>query len=382
MALAEPLPESASPLTDPETGCALTIDLDAVEANWRALAHKLLTVECAAVVKANAYGLGLEAVTAKLAKAGCKTFFVADISEARRARARAREAALYVLNGFLPEAGDAYIELNAQPVINSTMELAEWDAFVATHNWRGGAALHVDTGMNRLGISAEEAAALALRLQSETHGITLLMSHLACAEMPDHPLNDSQIRLFRELRMLYHGVPASLANSSGIFLGDSAHFDLARPGAALYGINPTPGQPNPMSNVVELAGRILQVRTVPEGDTVGYGATWTARRPSRVAVVALGYADGLMRSASSGDRKDGGTAVVAGRHCPFVGLISMDLVCVDVTDIDGHAAHRGDFATFIGETMPIDAVAASAGTNAYEILTRLGPRCHPVYRGA
>jgi alanine racemase len=381
MAFAEPLPETAGPFADPETGGTLTIDLDAVEANWRALAHKLLTVECAAVVKANAYGLGLEPVTAKLAKAGCKTFFVADIAEARRARTRAREAAIYVLNGFSPEAADTFAELNAQPVINSTAELAEWDAFVTARNWRGGAAIHVDTGMNRLGISADEAAALALRLQQENHGITLLMSHLACAEIAGHPLTANQIRLFRELRMLYHGVPASLANSSGIYIGDTAHFDLARPGAALYGINPTPGQANPMRNVVELSGRILQVRKVAQGETVGYGAAWTARRASRIAVVALGYADGLLRAGSGVDRKGGSTAIVAEKSCPVVGYVSMDLACVDITDLADNAVRRGDMVTFIGENLPIDEAAASAGTIGYEILVRLGPRCHLVYRG-
>jgi alanine racemase len=337
-------------------------------------------VECAAVVKANGYGLGLEAVTAKLAKAGCKTFFVADIAEARRARTRAREATIYVLNGFSPDAADAFAELNVQPVINSTTELAEWDAFVAAKSWHGGAALHVDTGMNRLGISAEEAAALALRLRSEHHGITLLMSHLACAETPDHPLNANQIRLFREIRMLYHGVPASLVNSSGIFLGETAHFDLARPGAALYGINPTPRRGNPMRNVVELTGRILQIRPVQQGETVGYGAAWTAKRASRIAVVAVGYADGLLRSASGNDHK-GGVAVVAGQRCPIAGHISMDLACVDITEVTEGAAHRGDVATFLGEALPVDEVAAAAGTIGYEILVRLGPRFHLVYRG-
>jgi alanine racemase len=381
MAFVEPLPESADPLAEPETGGTLTIDLDAIEANWRTLAQKLITAECAAVVKANAYGLGLEPVTAKLVKAGCKTFFVADIAEARRVRARAREATIYVLNGFVPEAEMAFAELNAQPVINSTAELAEWDAFVAAQNWRGGAAIHVDTGMNRLGISADEAAALALRVQSENHGITLLMSHLACAEIADHPLNASQIRLFRELRMLYHGVPASLANSSGIFLGNTAHFDMARPGAALYGINPTPGRPNPMRGAVELAGRILQVRQVQQGETVGYGATWKAKRASRIAVVALGYADGLLRAASGTDRKGGGAAIVAAKRCPIAGHISMDLVCVDITDLTDVRVRRGDSATFIGENISVDEVAASAGTIGYEILVRLGLRCHLVYRG-
>jgi alanine racemase len=381
MALTKPLPESASNLLDPETGGTLTVDLDAVEANWRALARQLLTVECAAVVKANAYGLGLEPVTTKLVKAGCKTFFVADIAEARRVRARAREAAIYVLNGFTPEAASAFAELNAQPVINSTTELAEWDAFVAAQNWRGGAALHIDTGMNRLGITADEAAALAPRAQTENHGITLLMSHLACAEIADHPLTANQIRLFRELRMLYHGIPASLVNSSGIFLGDSAHFDLARPGAALYGINPTPNRDNPMQSVVELTGRILQVRTVSQGETVGYGAAWKARRASRIAIAALGYADGIMRSGSGVDARASGAAVVAGKRCPIVGAISMDLTCIDVTEIADAPVQRGDTATFIGKDLLVDEVAASAGTIAYEILTRLGPRSHLVYRG-
>jgi alanine racemase len=381
MAFAEPLPELPGAPNDPETGGTLTVDLDAIADNWQALTRRLLTVECGAVVKANAYGLGLEPVTARLARAGCKTFFVADIAEARRARSGANEAAIYVLNGFSPEAAPAYAELNVQPVINSTMELAEWDAFVAAQGFRGGAALHIDTGMNRLGMSAEEAAALALRLQQENHGITLLMSHLACAEVTDHQLNAKQIRMFRELRILYHGVPASLANSAGIFIGPTAHFDLARPGAALYGINPTPGRDNPMRNVLTLSGRILQVRKVPQGESVGYGAAWNAKRASRVAVAALGYADGLSRAGSGVDRKAAGHAVVAGRRCPIVGYISMDLACIDVTELPDNAVRRGDSAIFIGEDLAIDEVAAAAGTIGYEILVRLGLRCHLAYRG-
>jgi alanine racemase len=381
MAFAEPLPEMPGAPNDPETGGTLTVDLDAIADNWQTLTRRLFAVECGAVVKANAYGLGLEPVTARLAKAGCKTFFVADVAEARRARSRAREAAIYVLNGFSPEAANAFAELNVQPVINSTVELAEWDAFIATQGWRGGAAIHIDTGMNRLGMSAEEAAALAPRLQQENHGITLLMSHLACAEVQDHPLNASQIRLFRELRMLYHGVSASLANSAGIFIGDTAHFDVARPGAALYGINPTPGRTNPMRNVLTLSGLVLQVRKVPQGESVGYGAAWNAKRASRIAVAALGYADGLLRAGSGPDRKAGGSAIVAKKRCPIVGYISMDLTCIDVTDLPNNAVRRGDSATFIGEDLLIDEVAASAGTIAYEVLVRLGSRCHLAYRG-
>jgi len=382
MALAIPVSESAPAPAAPETGGTLTIDLAAIEANWRTLVRELLTVECAAVVKANAYGLGLEPVTATLAKAGCKTFFVADIAEARAVRSRVAEAAIYVLNGFAVDWGDALIEINARPVINSTTELAEWDAFVSAHSWRGGAALHIDTGMHRLGISPDEAAALAPRAQTENHGIALVMSHLACADTPDHPLNAAQIKLFRELRMLYSGIPASLANSSGIFLGDTAHYDLARPGAALYGVNPTPGKPNPMQSVVELTGRILQIRNVERDATVGYGATWTAKRPTRIAVVALGYADGLVLAGGGSDERPGGAAIIAGHRCPIVGRISMDLLCADITDIPAGTVHRGDHATLIGGDIGVDEVAAAAGTIGYEILTRVGPRCHLVYRGA
>jgi len=382
MALAEVLPDQTGTPAVPETGGTLKIDLAAIAANWRVLSRQLPTAECAAVVKANAYGLGLESVAARLAQAGCKTFFVADLTEARRLRAHVPDAAIYVLNGFLPDSGGAFIEIGARPVINSTTELAEWDAFAAQRNWRGGAALHVDTGMNRLGIPVDEAVALAPRVHTENHGITLLMSHLACAEIADHPLNAAQIRLFNEVRLLFRGVPASLANSSAIFLGDAAHCDMARPGAALYGINPTPGRPNPMQSVVELSGRILQIRSVERGQSVGYGATWTAKRPSRLAVAAIGYADGLPRATSGADPARTGTAIIAGKRCPFAGRISMDLICIDITDLPEGAVHRGNEATIIGGGLSIDDVAACAGTIGYEILTHLGPRCHIVYQGA
>jgi alanine racemase len=380
MALAAPIADSKAALAVPETGGTLTIDLAAIEANWRALGRELRTVECAAVVKANAYGMGLEPVTTTLANAGCKTFFVADLAEARAVRSYAGEATIYVLDGFTSDWGDALIEINARPVINSTTELAEWDAFVSANSWRGGAALHIDTGMRRLGITPDEAAALAPRAQTENHGIALVMSHLACADTPDHPLNEAQIKLFRELRMLYAGIPASLANSSGIFLGDATHYDLARPGAALYGVNPTPGKPNPMQGVVELTGRILQIRNVAPDETVGYGATWTAKRATRIAVVALGYADGLLRAGGGSDDRLGGSAIVAGQRCPIVGRISMDLSCIDITDVPAGAVHRGDHATLVGADITVDDVGAAAGTIGYEILTRLGPRCHLVYR--
>ena len=365
-----------------EAGGILTIDLGALAANWKTLASTTVPVECAAVVKGDGYGCGLEPVTRTLSRAGCSTFFVADVAEGRRVRAVASDAAIYVLNGLIPGSAQAFAADYLRPVINSATELAEWDAFVATRNWRGGAALHVDTGMNRLGITPEEAVAIAPRLQSENHGFTLVMSHLACAEIPDHPMNDRQIRLFREIRILYRGVASSLANSSGIFLGGGAYCDLVRPGVALYGVNPTPGKANPMRPVVELKGRVIQVRAVNKGESVGYGAAFTATRPSRVAIVALGYADGYLRSASAAKGKPPAQVIIAGKRCPIAGRVSMDVLAVDVTDLADGTVRRGDLATLIGDGMSVDDVAAAMGTIGYEVLTHLGRRYHRVYTGA
>ena len=364
-----------------QAGGILTVDLAAIEANWRSLGHRVMPAECAAVIKADGYGCGIEKVAAALAKAGCKTFFVADLAEARQVRNVAPDPAIYVLNGLLSGTAGSYADIHARPVIGSMLELAEWDAFSSANQWHGGAALHVDTGMNRLGISVNEAAALAPRIRSENHGITLLMSHLACAEQPDHPLNERQISMFREVRMLYRGIPSSLANSSGIFLGAAAHCDMVRPGVALYGVNPIPGQSNPMRPVIELQARIAQVRTVPRGETVGYDAAWTAKRTTRIAVVAVGYADGYLRAASASDEAPGADAIVAGQRCPLAGRVSMDLLAIDITELPDNAARRGDLTTLIGGEMTVDALASAAGTIGYEVLTSLGRRYHRVYRG-
>jgi alanine racemase len=365
-----------------QAGGILTIDLAAIEANWRTLSRRAMPSECSAVIKADGYGCGIEPVARQLAKAGCKTFFVADLDEARRLRGVASEVAIYVLNGLLPGTAAAYPDLRARPVIGSLVELAEWDAFVTANQWHGGAALHVDTGMNRLGISANEAAALAPRIRSENHGITLLMSHLACSEATEHPLNERQIQLFREVRILYRGIPSSLANSSGIFLGNAAHCDMVRPGVALYGVNPTPGHSNPMSPVIRLDAHIVQVRTVAKGETVGYDAAWTAKRETRLAVAAVGYADGYLRASSASDLAPGGDAIVAGQRCPLAGRVSMDLLAIDITDLPEGAARRGDLATLIGDDISVDDVANKAGTIGYEVLTSLGRRYHRVYRGS
>src|SRR5262249_12228237 len=364
-----------------EAGGVLTIDLAAIEANWKKLAGMTIPVECAAVVKADAYGCGLAEVTARLAKAGCKTFFVADLAEGRRVRALVPDAIIYVLNGVLPGTSPALADAYLRPVINGPAELAEWDTFVASNNWRGGAALHIDTGMNRAGLTTEEAVAIAERVRAGNHGFTLLMSHLACADTPDHPMNDKQIRLFREIRIMFRGIPSSLANSSGIFLGGTLHCDLVRPGVALYGGNPTPGKKNPMRPAAELKGRIIQVRAVNKGESVGYAATMTTARRSRLAIVAVGYGDGYFRAAGASKGKSAAYVIVAGKHCPLAGRVSMDLIAVDVTDLPEGSARRGDLVTLIGGDIGVDELATGCGTIGYEVLTNLGKRYHRIYKG-
>jgi alanine racemase len=380
-ALQPTLVSTAAP-AEAEAGGLLTIDLAAIEANWKKLSSTTVPVECSAVVKGDAYGCGIEQVAARLAKAGCRTFFVADVGEGRRVRAIARDSTIYVLNGVMPGSAQAFADVNLRPVINSTTELAEWDAFVSSKNWRGGAALHVDTGFNRLGVTVDEAVAIAPRLQSENHGFTLLMSQLACADTPDHAMNDRQVRIFREIRIMYRGVPSSLANSSGIFLGGTVYCDLVRPGAALFGVNPTPGRTSPMRPVIELKARIIQVRGVKKGDTVGYAATWTAGRPSRLAIIAVGYADGFPRSAGAAKHKAAAEVIISGKRCPLVGRVSMDLSAVDVTDLPEGSVRRGDLATLVGDGRSVDDLGAALGTIGYEVLTSLGRRYHRHYKNA
>ncbi|THD62109.1 MAG: alanine racemase [Bradyrhizobium sp.] len=359
----------------------LTIDLDAIVANWRKLEKSAVPAECAGVIKADAYGCGADAVARALAAAGCKTFFVATLDEARAARAILLAAAtIYVLDGFFQNCGEAFAKIDCKPVIGDLNELAEWDVFCRRSGWAGGAAIHIDTGMNRLGLTLGEAQGIIPRINAGDHGITLVMSHLACAESLNHPLNARQLAAFRDIASLFSGVPASLSNSSGIFLGSQFQFDLVRPGAALYGINPTPEADNPMQSVVELKARIVQIRNVEKGESVGYGGTWTARRPTRLAIVSAGYADGYFRAGSSNDGTRGAEVVIAGKRCPIAGRVSMDLIAVDVTDLEKNAARRGHMATLIGEGITVDELAHHFGTIGYEVMTSLGSRYARIYK--
>jgi alanine racemase len=359
----------------------LTVDLDAIVANWRKLEKAAVPAECAAVVKANAYGCGAEQVARALARAGCKTFFVANLNEARVVRAAAPSAALYSLGGLFANTGGVSTEIDCRPVIGDLNELAEWDVFCRRSGWSGGAAIHIDTGINRLGLTISEAQGIIPRINAGDHGITLVMSHLVSAEQLHSPVNARQLTTFREIASLFSGVPASLANSSAIFLSPQFQLDMVRPGAALYGVNPTPEADNPMQPVVELKARIVQLRNIDRGETVGYGGTWTARRPTRLAIVAAGYADGYFRAASSSDGTRGAEVVVAGKRCPIAGRVSMDLIAVDITDLDKNAVRRGHMATLIGDGITVDELAHHFGTIGYEVLTSLGRRFARVYKG-
>jgi alanine racemase len=359
----------------------LTIDLDTIVANWRKLNSQAIPADCAAVVKADAYGCGIARVTRALVKAGCRTFFVATLDEARAAREVTPTSAIYVLDGFFPGSGDLYAKFDCRPVIGDATELAEWDAFRLTSGWEGPAAIHIDTGMNRLGFRVTEAQALESRIKNGNHGFALVMSHLVSAEVLGDPINGRQVAAFREIASLFSGVPASLSNSSGIFLGSQFHFDLVRPGAALYGVNPTPEADTPVLPVVDLKVRVAQIRNIEKGESVGYGATWTARQPTRLAIVTAGYADGYFRAAGGVDNVRSAEAIVAGQRCPIAGRISMDLMAIDVTSLPPNAIRRGGMVTLIGEGITVDELAHHFGTIGYEVLTSLGKRYARVYKG-
>jgi alanine racemase len=362
-------------------GGVLTVDLDAIIANWRKLEKTAVPAECSAVIKADAYGCGAEQVARALNKAGCKTFFVATIEEARKVRAAVPEPAIYVLGGYFQNTGEHYAQINCRPVIGDLNELAEWDVFCRRTGWTGGAAIHIDTGMNRLGLTLAEAQAIIPRINAGDHGITLVMSHLVSAEQLNSPVNAKQLAAFRGIASEFSGVPAALANSSGVFLGAPFQFDMVRPGAALYGVNPTPEADNPMQPVVDLKARIVQIRNVERGESVGYGGTWTARRPTKLAIIAVGYADGYFRAASSNDGTRGAEVIVAGKRCPVAGRVSMDLIAIDITDLPPNAARRGHMVTLLGEGITVDELAHHFGTIGYEVLTSLGRRYARIYKG-
>ncbi|HMN73164.1 MAG TPA: alanine racemase [Rhodoblastus sp.] len=350
----------------------LTVDLAALRRNWRMLADKVAPAECAAVVKADGYGCGLERVVSALLAEGARTFFVARLSEGLRARAVASEATIYVLDGLPPSSDAEMRQADLRPALGSMPEIAEWTA-----GGGGPAALHFDSGMNRLGLAIDDAEAALSALGRPPD---LVMSHFVSSEDLASPDNPAQTERFARLRAMIPNVRASLCNSSGIFLPSHPWHDLARPGYALYGGNPTPDRPNPMRPVVTLEAPILQTRRVEAGAHVGYNGQWTARRPSLLAVIPVGYADGVPRSAMGVDGKPGPDVVIGGVRCPIAGRISMDLICIDATDASAGAVERGAPVELLGPTIGVDEFGARAGTIGYEILTSLGRRYRRVYR--
>jgi alanine racemase len=367
-------------------GSMLTIDLSALAANWRLLRERAGPAECAAVVKADGYGLGLAPVAQALQQAGCKSFFVAQLSEAATAREACPDTTVYVLNGLLPGTCDTYADLAIRPILGSQEEIDEWAAFCRAGGTPLPAALHFNTGMNRLGLPLEAAREIARSPLLADFDLALVMSHLISAEEPGNPLNGRQIERFEAIRRVFPNIPASLCNSSGIFLREQPHFDLVRPGYALYGGNPTPGCANPMRPVIRLEARVIQVHAAGEGATVGYNAQWTARGERWLATISIGYADGYPRAASATDAKRDsqiatGEAIVAGLRCPFAGRVSMDLIEIDITEVPAGAVRRGDLVTLIGDDLTIDEVGRRAGTIGYEILTSLGRRYARRYVG-
>jgi len=350
----------------------LTIDLEAVCANWRLLAD-LHGAPTASVVKADGYGLGAREVAQALLAAGVRHFFVAQLSEAVALRPLLPGVFIGVLNGFSVAEADAYTVFALTPALGNLGEIADYQAFARRVGRKLPALLHVDTGMNRLGLGEGELSRVVAD-GSLLAGIDwrYAMTHLVSAEVPEDPVNAAQLARFGAACAALPAMGRSLANSSGIFLGAAFRSDLARPGAALYGVNPTPGRPNPMRPTVRLTAPVLQVREIAAGESVGYLATWVAPRPTRVATVALGYADGYHRAASGRAQ-----AAFEGARVKLIGRVSMDLLTFDVTDHPGVVP--GARLELIGPAVPPDEVAVWAGTNGYEVLTSLGHRANRVF---
>ena len=367
----------------PGSGACLKIDLNALRENYLTLKSTAAPAECSAAVKADAYGVGATEAVRVLAEAGCRVFFVALLQEAHEVQEAAPCSTAYVLNGIVPGTAEAYARAGIRPVLGNLEEVREWNACCNALGTRFPAALHVDTGINRLGLESSEVEQLiADPAIHDGFEISLVMSHLACGDDAQSGMNDRQREQFASLLPHLPGAPASLANTAGIMRGSAFHFDLVRPGIGLYGGRAVNDGSNPMKPVVYLHGQVLQVRTVKRGETVGYGATWTAQRDSRIAIVGVGYADGYFRILSGTDTKAGAKVFVDGYYAPVVGRVSMDMITIDVTDINPGQAIRGTQVELLGQNITVDDLADDAGTIGFEILTSLGSRYARVYSRA
>jgi alanine racemase len=345
----------------------LSIDLAALRANFKTLKRLSGKADCGVAIKGGAYGIGLVEAARALWQAGCRHFFVARPQEGAELRAVLPKALIYVLDGLYAGQAPYYTKHQLRPALVSADEIRDW----AKQGKGQPCAIHVDTGINRAALPFNEFEKLAPKLQQMVN-VQLLMSHLACSDEPDHTMNQQQLKRFQKVRAHLPDVPASLVNSGGIFLGPDYAFDLTRAGIAMYGANPTPHRANPMRVVTTLKVRVLQVKTIAKGEHVGYSATWTAPRDTKIAIIAAGYRDGIPRKLSSGKGKPDAQVWIGGRTCPIIGRVSMDMMGVDVTDAG--RVRAGDYAEIFGPRISVDQTAASAETISYEVLTRLGNR--------
>jgi alanine racemase len=356
------------------SGAILTIDLGAIRANYRLLRSRTGSASCSAVLKSDAYGLGAARVAPVLYQEGCRHFFVAHVDEGIKLRAHlAQDAEIFVLHGAPPGADADFTAHGLIPVLNSLQQIASWRAHAKTLGRTLPAIVQVDSGMSRMGLSPNEVDAWL----ADPHfldGIALrcVMSHLACADEPAHAMNEQQLARFQAIRARLPHCPASLANSSGIFLGKHYHFDLVRPGAALYGI--APNATFQMQSVVRLQGKVLQTRTIGRGDRVGYGGRYNASATTQVATVSVGYADGWLRSMSNV-----GIGIVDGIKLPLIGTISMDSITFDASALPPERLAPGSLIDLICPEHTVDAVASLAGTIGYEVLTGLKARFYRQY---
>ncbi len=341
------------------------INLAALKSNWLALKAAAHGADVAVPIKGEAYGLGLEPCAKALWAAGCRSFYVARPLEGKALRAILPDANITVLDGLYPNQSAYYVKHRLIPAITSIAQAQEW----AKDGEGAPCTLHVDTGINRLGLSTAEYAQI-LRDHPKLN-IGFVMSHLACSDEPTHPMNEAQRQRFADLRALAPHIKASFANSSGIYLGKAYAHDQVRPGVALYGGNPLPGKPNPMQVVASLKARVLQIRELQSGERLGYSATWTATEPTKIALLGAGYRDGVPRKLSSSEHKGPAQVFINGSRCPIVGRVSMDMMAADVTNAK---VEIGDWAEIFGKNIPVDEAAGWAGTISYELLTHLGSR--------
>ena len=381
-------PDKLAGRIDPAARAALIIDLDAIAANYRKLRDCQAPGECAGVVKANAYGMGLEPVARALWREGCRTFFVATVAEGLKLRSLLGKAVIYVLDGLIGADGKHFSQHDLRPVLGSIREVEFWADHCTAQSRQLPAAIHIDTGMNRLGLSPDEVPRLAAKTALlDKFKLALIMTHLVSGEIRDDPLTRQQADLFDHLRKLLPPAPTSFGNSAGTLLCASRndtrlHHDLARPGVALYGAQVFIDTDNPMQPVTTLLARVLKVRNVGSGETVGYNATWRANKPVRIATLATGYADGYLRALSSTNDNPGLPVYFGDYPAQLVGRVSMDYITVDVTDIPEAYCHQGKFAELLGPHVSVDDMAARARTNAYEILTGLAnQRAQRIYLG-